>query len=373
MSGVIARASHCRIKRNHRRRRKASSGRLVHMNGRMYDYNVGRFMGVDPFIQFPLNSQSLNPYSYILNNPLSGTDPTGYASCSADASAGECAAAAGSGGTAKVTSQAEGSRIKTTVGSVTNNGNGTATVTAKGGGSQTVSLSGASTGQGTMGASSRQNQTASPSEKNATANASASNSQGGNGSNPADRFLPESMRGTRLSSGGKNDAGNYETTEPEELTRLKARYPGLSTRMNSQWDQSFEGFYRREHGFVAVESPSRDEMRYLDLKASWVWRINGMGYKDIDLKALGKLAADLGITDAWTIRVIFHTHPFDRCFNICGPDSGHFGPSYGDQSTAARKDLKGVINVVREIQGLRYRGDGKYQDLYYDGSGSKKK
>jgi hypothetical protein len=30
-------------------------------------------------VQFPLNSQSLNPYSYILNNPLSGTDPTGYA------------------------------------------------------------------------------------------------------------------------------------------------------------------------------------------------------------------------------------------------------------------------------------------------------
>ncbi|WP_190285576.1 toxin glutamine deamidase domain-containing protein [Montanilutibacter psychrotolerans] len=51
---------------------------LIHMNGRVYDYNLGRFTGVDPVIQFPLNSQSLNPYSYILNNPLSGTDPTGY-------------------------------------------------------------------------------------------------------------------------------------------------------------------------------------------------------------------------------------------------------------------------------------------------------
>ncbi|TXI49875.1 MAG: hypothetical protein E6Q50_06025, partial [Lysobacter sp.] len=51
---------------------------LIHMNGRVFDYNVGRFTGVDPVIQFPLNSQSLNPYSYILNNPLSGTDPTGY-------------------------------------------------------------------------------------------------------------------------------------------------------------------------------------------------------------------------------------------------------------------------------------------------------
>ena len=48
------------------------------MNGRVYDYNVGRFLGVDPFLQFPENSQSANPYSYIMNNPMSGTDPTGY-------------------------------------------------------------------------------------------------------------------------------------------------------------------------------------------------------------------------------------------------------------------------------------------------------
>jgi len=53
------------------------------MNGRAYDYNLGRFYGVDPFIQFPSNSQSLNPYSYLMNNPLAGTDPTGYAACAA--------------------------------------------------------------------------------------------------------------------------------------------------------------------------------------------------------------------------------------------------------------------------------------------------
>lgn len=52
---------------------------LIHMNGRVYDYSLGRFTGVDPLVQFPLNSQSLNPYSYIFNNPLAGTDPTGYA------------------------------------------------------------------------------------------------------------------------------------------------------------------------------------------------------------------------------------------------------------------------------------------------------
>jgi hypothetical protein len=48
------------------------------MNGRVYDYNIGRFYSVDPVIQAPGNSQSLNPYSYIMNNPLAGTDPTGY-------------------------------------------------------------------------------------------------------------------------------------------------------------------------------------------------------------------------------------------------------------------------------------------------------
>jgi len=52
---------------------------LIHMNGRAYDYQLGRFMSVDPFVQFPENSQSLNPYSYIMNNPLSGTDPSGFA------------------------------------------------------------------------------------------------------------------------------------------------------------------------------------------------------------------------------------------------------------------------------------------------------
>ncbi|MBP6519869.1 MAG: hypothetical protein KA308_13485 [Shewanella sp.] len=52
------------------------------MNGRIYDYNLGRFMSVDSFIQSPTSTQSVNPYSYIMNNPLAGTDPTGYlASC----------------------------------------------------------------------------------------------------------------------------------------------------------------------------------------------------------------------------------------------------------------------------------------------------
>ncbi|TDF34611.1 hypothetical protein EYS14_22905 [Alteromonadaceae bacterium M269] len=51
---------------------------IIHMNGRVYDYNVGRFMSVDPFIVEPTNSQAVNPYSYVMNNPLGFTDPSGY-------------------------------------------------------------------------------------------------------------------------------------------------------------------------------------------------------------------------------------------------------------------------------------------------------
>lgn len=51
---------------------------LVHMGGRVYDPEIGRFVAPDPFVQDPGDSQSLNRYSYVANNPLSATDPTGY-------------------------------------------------------------------------------------------------------------------------------------------------------------------------------------------------------------------------------------------------------------------------------------------------------
>lgn len=51
---------------------------LIHMNGRVYDPTLGRFLSPDPFVQDPSNTQSLNRYSYVFNNPLSYTDPSGY-------------------------------------------------------------------------------------------------------------------------------------------------------------------------------------------------------------------------------------------------------------------------------------------------------
>jgi len=51
---------------------------LVHMGGRVYDPNLGRFLSADLFIQSPYDSQNYNRYSNVGNNPLSYTDPTGY-------------------------------------------------------------------------------------------------------------------------------------------------------------------------------------------------------------------------------------------------------------------------------------------------------
>ena len=50
---------------------------LIHMNGRVYDPRLGRFLSPDPIVGDPTSSQSWNLYSYVGNNPLSYVDPTG--------------------------------------------------------------------------------------------------------------------------------------------------------------------------------------------------------------------------------------------------------------------------------------------------------
>jgi RHS repeat-associated protein len=51
---------------------------LVHMNGRIYDPEIGRFLSPDPYVQVPEYSQNFNRYTYVLNNPLSYTDSSGH-------------------------------------------------------------------------------------------------------------------------------------------------------------------------------------------------------------------------------------------------------------------------------------------------------
>jgi len=51
---------------------------LINMNARMYDPVLGRFLSPDTYVQFPENAQSYNRYTYVNNNPLSFTDPSGH-------------------------------------------------------------------------------------------------------------------------------------------------------------------------------------------------------------------------------------------------------------------------------------------------------
>ena len=51
--------------------------RLIYFDGRIYDSVLSRFISPDPYIKDPFNTQSLNRYSYSLNNPFKFRDPSG--------------------------------------------------------------------------------------------------------------------------------------------------------------------------------------------------------------------------------------------------------------------------------------------------------
>lgn len=50
---------------------------LIHMNGRLYDPLLRRFLNADENIQDPANTQNYNKYGYVMNNPLMYNDPSG--------------------------------------------------------------------------------------------------------------------------------------------------------------------------------------------------------------------------------------------------------------------------------------------------------
>ncbi len=50
---------------------------FIHMNGRLFEPTIARFMSPDPHVQAPGYSQNWNRLSYVLNSPLNFTDPSG--------------------------------------------------------------------------------------------------------------------------------------------------------------------------------------------------------------------------------------------------------------------------------------------------------
>ena len=48
------------------------------MNARLYDPTIARFMSADSIIPFMYDTQAFNRYTYVKNNPLKYTDPSGH-------------------------------------------------------------------------------------------------------------------------------------------------------------------------------------------------------------------------------------------------------------------------------------------------------
>ncbi len=61
-----------------------SSIGLYQMGDRWYDPALGRFISPDPIVPNSQDPQSWNRYSYVLNNPVKYTDPTGHMACLED-------------------------------------------------------------------------------------------------------------------------------------------------------------------------------------------------------------------------------------------------------------------------------------------------
>ena len=57
---------------------------IYHYQARFYPPKLGRFLSADTIVPSYANPQSLNRFSYVTNNPLKYTDPSGHRACSTD-------------------------------------------------------------------------------------------------------------------------------------------------------------------------------------------------------------------------------------------------------------------------------------------------
>lgn len=77
-NGVITSTTNGKFTRGYTDHEQLDDLGLIHMNGRVYDPVLGRFLSADPNVDGVSDAQGYNRYSYVGNNPLGATDPTGF-------------------------------------------------------------------------------------------------------------------------------------------------------------------------------------------------------------------------------------------------------------------------------------------------------
>jgi RHS repeat-associated protein len=69
--------------------RKEGYTGLMDYKARFYDGSLGRFLQPDSIVPNPANPQSINRYSYVMNNSINNNDPSGHVICTDDGYCGK--------------------------------------------------------------------------------------------------------------------------------------------------------------------------------------------------------------------------------------------------------------------------------------------
>ena len=85
MSNIAATARHGFTEHEH-----LDNLALIHMNGRVQDPVIGRFLSADPISGLLCEPQSWNRYSYVSNRPLTLIDPSGFDGVELNCESGGC-------------------------------------------------------------------------------------------------------------------------------------------------------------------------------------------------------------------------------------------------------------------------------------------
>ncbi|MGI0134793.1 MAG: RHS repeat-associated core domain-containing protein, partial [Candidatus Micrarchaeaceae archaeon] len=256
---------------------RTASGPHVDYNARLYDPALGRFLSVDPLIGHPESTQGINPYSYVENNPLNKTDPTGEtgtgSSCSGSGDNQVCT------NTTTSTYTPTGSHIPQQTSVTTTWGNG--------------KVMGSSSGPGAL--------------------------SGGRSSTSTDdrsfsSFAPMHTTAANSTNGTDENKHNYKaSTDPEKVNSAYDKTVKIKNATEAQTASIRNMLYKIAQtprgeflSELAVNSKITVTINVNDQHADDGYLIGTKGTVDIDPNFHPKISTTVGVIRATTIRVLAH-------------------------------------------------------------------